>query len=33
MYIHIQRIPIENIPKDAEVFSQWLLDQFVKKEK
>ena len=33
LHIHIQRIPIENIPEDAEIFKQWLSDQFVKKEK
>jgi len=33
LHIHIQRIPIENIPKDADVFKEWLSDQFVEKEK
>ena len=33
LHIHIQRIPIENIPDDAELFKQWLSDQFVEKER
>jgi len=33
LHIHIQRIPIENIPEDAELFKQWLSDQFVEKER
>jgi len=33
LHIHIQRIPIEYIPKDADDFKQWLSDQFVEKEK
>jgi len=33
LHIHIQRIPVDNIPKDADIFKIWLSDQFVKKEK
>ena len=33
LHIHIQRIPMENIPNDAEIFKQWLSDQFARKEK
>jgi len=33
LHIHIQRIPIENIPEDVDIFKQWLSDQFVEKEK
>jgi len=33
LHIHIQRIPIESIPEDADACKQWLSDQFVVKEK
>ena len=33
LHIHIQRIPSDDIPHNAETFSEWLSDQFAAKEK
>lgn len=33
LHIHIQRIPIDNIPNDEELFKRWLSDQFAEKER